>query len=607
MKEKRNWRAIATWILFIFALLYVLPSFATMPAWYPFKKSLGGGLDLEGGLELRYTVDWKKAVEGIGLKAADSIRTRVVEELAKAQNENAADLPREKWEIYAKRVSYEATDVNIVRIQFADEEAAKVFSKDMVQQVDDRLEISSAGNNAWDIILPDKEVQAVREQVVRETRDNIEKRVQAMGLIDPDVRTAGDADISVQIPGIDDQNQQEVVRQQLGKTAQLTMRFVDRAGANSTAEGAVFAGIEQKIADFKAKRGEAAQSIEFVPAGKGGPYAYVKGKSKAELVRFFRSINIPKDHMIGYEHEEGGGKGSAESYWQATYLFDKIEISGTNLARAGTNYDDKGQPIVLLNLNSEGGRLFAEATERNVDEYLAILLDDDIASAPKIEEKIAGGRARITMGGRGSINARMAEARALTQVLNQGAYQAPVYKVADNARGPSLGHDSISAGSTAFALGSVLVIAFMILYYRVSGVIAVMALLFNVLLIVMLLVAWNARLTLPGIAGIILTIGMAVDANVIIFERIREELLAGRSPRAAVDTGYAKALSAILDGNITTALVGFILLTYTSGTIRNFAVTLLMGIACSVFTAVIVARMLFNYWLRTKKPTQLSI
>ncbi|MCA9513652.1 MAG: protein translocase subunit SecD, partial [Myxococcales bacterium] len=512
MKEKRNWRAIATWILFIFALLYVLPSFVGMPDWYPFKKSLGGGLDLEGGLELRYTVDWKKAVEGIGLKAGDSIRTRVVDELAKAQNENAADLPREKWDEYAKRVTYEATDVNVVRIQFADDEAAKIFDNDLVRQVDERLETSSAGGNAWDIILPDKEVQAVREQIVRETRDNIEKRVEAMGLIDPDVRIAGDADISVQIPGVDDTNQQEVVRQHLGKTAQLTMRFVDRAGSNSTAADAVFNGIEQKLTDFKAKRGEAAQSLEFVPAGKGGPYAFVKGKSKAELVRFFRTISVPKDHMIGYEHEEGGGKDSAESFWRATYLFDKVEINGSNLARAGTNYDDKGQPIVLLNLNSEGGRLFADATEKNVDEYLAILLDDDIASAPKIEEKIAGGRARITMGGRGSVNARMTEARALTQVLNQGAYQAPVYKVADNARGPSLGHDSISAGTTAFVLGSVLVIAFMILYYKISGLIAVAALLFNVLLIIMLLVAWNARLTLPGIAGIILTIGMAVDA-----------------------------------------------------------------------------------------------
>ena len=199
------------------------------------------------------------------------------------------------------------------------------------------------------------------------------------------------------------------------------------------------------------------------------------------------------------------------------------------------------------------------------------------------------------------------EARALAQVLNQGAYQAPVYKVHDNEVGPSLGRDSVNAGIVALAVGFAMVVGFMIMYYRISGIIASLVLIFNLILITMILVSFNTALTLPGIAGIILTIGMAVDANIIIFERIREELVAGRTPRAAVEAGYGKALSAILDSNITTALAGFILLNYTSGTIRNFSVTLLIGIASSVFTAVVVAHMIFNYWLNSKKPTELSI
>jgi protein-export membrane protein SecD len=297
-----------------------------------------------------------------------------------------------------------------------------------------------------------------------------------------------------------------------------------------------------------------------------------------------------------------------DRYWRTQYLESKIWLTGAQLTRAGATLNEQNQPAVSLTLNSEGAKILADVSERlaPTKDHFAIMLDDEVVSAPFFNEKIPSGRAEISMGS-GTRSQAMLEARTLSDILNNGAYQAPVYEVAHNTVGPQLGADQVSAGTIALLLGLALVIAFMILYYRVSGVIAVMVLIFNMLLIIMLLVGFNSALELPGIAGIILTIGMAVDANIIIFERIREELLAGRSPRAAVDTGYAKALSAILDANITTALAGIILLNYTSGTIHNFAVTLLMGIACSVFTAVIVARMIFNYWLNSKKPSTLSI
>ncbi|PIE66037.1 MAG: protein translocase subunit SecD [Deltaproteobacteria bacterium] len=600
MNKKRNWRAILTWALFVFSVLYVLPSVVQVPSWYPFQKKLGGGLDLEGGLELRYTVDWKKAVEDGGRKVGDSVRSRVVEELAKQDNKNASDLPKSEWDAYAARVKFEPTDINVVRLSFADEQAASFFDSEMLSFIDERYEVSSAGDRAYDLILPDKEVVKVQAQIVRESRDQIEKRVEGMGLIDPDVRVAGDSDISVQIPGIG-KDQMDLVRQHLGRTAQLTMRFVDLSQD-------FFKQQQDALEAFKAQRGESAASLQISNAGSSTGW-YARAATKSELVRFVRTLEVPDSHMIGYEWIERPDNEGAivDKYWRTQFLFDKVDVAGTHLARARSSYDEKNRPVVLLDFNSEGARLFAEATGNNVKEYMAILLDDDVKSAPQIEEKIAGGRARITMGGGGNVSQMVKEARALAQVLNQGAYQAPVYKVHDNEVGPSLGHDSVNAGATALILGLALVIAFMILYYRVSGAIAVVVLLFNMLLIATLLVSFNSRLTLPGIAGIILTIGMAVDANIIIFERIREELAAGRTPRAAVDTGYAKALSAILDANITTALAGFILLNYTSGTIRNFAVTLLMGIVASVFTAVIVARMIFNYWLNSKKPSELSI
>jgi len=596
MDKKRNWRAIFTWALLVFSLLYVAPSVVSVPEWYPFQKKLGGGLDLEGGLELRYTVDWKKAIEDACIKAADSARARVVEELAAVKNERAQDLPRERWNTYAARIEFDLRDTNVVRLTFKDAEAHGFFTTSLMEEVDDRFEISSAPGLAYDIILPDREVVSIRNQIVSETRDNIEKRVEAMGLIDPDVRVAGDSDISVQIPGVGE-DQMNLVRQHLGRTAQLNMRFVDRTVP-------FFEEQREALERHKAERGAPAASLTIQQDNTGW---YARADTKTELVRFVRSLTIPREHMIGYEFVERVERDvRTDSYWRTHFLHDRIELTGSHLSRAQSSFDDRNRPVVLLNMNSEGARLFGDATERNVGEYLAIMLDEDVQSAPVIEERIGGGRARITMGS-GSRAQAVRDSRALSQVLNQGAYQAPVYKVQDNARGPSLGQDSVTAGTMAILLGLALVVAFMILYYRTSGVIAVTVLLFNVLLIMTLLVAWNARLTLPGIAGIILTIGMAVDANIIVFERIREELLAGRSPRAAVDTGYQKALSAILDANVTTFIAGVILLSYTSGTIRNFAVTLLMGIICSVFTAVVVARMIFNYWLKTKKPAELSI
>ena len=598
MNKKRNWRAILTWALFVFSVLYVLPSAVEMPSWYPFSKHLRGGLDLEGGLELRYTVDWKQAVEDAGRKVGDSVRTRVVEELAKKHNENAEDLDRAKWDTYAQRVKFETTDVNVLRLSFVDDEAASFFSSDLLAAIDDRYEVSSAGERTYDLILPDKLVVEIQNQVVRETRDNIEKRVEAMGLIDPDVRAAGDSDISVQIPGVGKQ-QMDLVRQHLGRTAQLTMRFVDRTVP-------FFQNQADKAEAFK-KANPDAEALAIGNDGSTGWYA--RAATKSQLVKFVRSLEIPDGHMIGYEFVETFAKDGSRSdqYWRTQFLFDKVEVTGQHLARARASYDDKNQPVVLLDFNSEGGRLFGEATGNNVKEFLAILLDDDVKSAPQIEEKIAGGRARITVGRGGNVTQMVQEARALSQVLNQGAYQAPVYKVHDNEVGPSLGRDSVNAGLLALIIGFVLVAGFMMVYYRASGIVSVLVLSFNIILMFVLLVSFNTALTLPGIAGIILTIGMAVDANIIIFERIREEIRAGRTPRAAVDAGYAKALSAILDANITTALAGFVLLNYTSGTIRNFSVTLLIGIATSVFTAVVVARMIFNYWLNSKKPSQLSI
>jgi preprotein translocase subunit SecD len=258
-------------------------------------------------------------------------------------------------------------------------------------------------------------------------------------------------------------------------------------------------------------------------------------------------------------------------------------------------------PYVELILNASGSRLFEQITGANVRRRLAIVLDNRVYSAPVIQERIGGGRASIT----GSFDIK--EARDLAIVLRAGALPAPVEIVEERTVGPSLGQDSIRQGLNSFIVGGALVIVFMIAYYKGAGVVAVVALLFNVLFLIAILAGFQAVLTLPGIAGIVLTVGMAVDANVLINERIREELRAGRAPRSAVEAGYQNALPAILDSNVTTFLSGVILFQFGTGPIKGFAVTLCVGILSTVITAVYLTRIYYDYRANSRKLARVSI
>lgn len=258
-------------------------------------------------------------------------------------------------------------------------------------------------------------------------------------------------------------------------------------------------------------------------------------------------------------------------------------------------------PYVELVLNDRGARLFEKITGENVGRRLAIILDNTVYSAPTIREKISGGRASIT----GSFDIK--EARDLAIVLRAGALPAPVSIAEERTVGPSLGKDSINQGILSFAVGGALVILFMIVYYKFAGVLADIAVILNILFLIAALAAFEATLTLPGIAGIVLTLGMAVDANVLINERMREELRLGKSPRAAVEAGYERALPAILDSNVTTFLSGIILFQFGSGPVKGFAITLCIGIVSTVFTAVFCTRVVYDLLIARRRLTTLSV
>jgi preprotein translocase subunit SecD len=275
------------------------------------------------------------------------------------------------------------------------------------------------------------------------------------------------------------------------------------------------------------------------------------------------------------------------------YLVNRdADLTGEVITDASPSFDPQtGKPMVLMQMNADGADAWANITSRNIKKRIAIVLDSAVYSAPTVQNKIAGGSSQIT----GSRDAK--EANLLAVVLKAGALKAPVKIIEERIVGPSLGDDSIKQGINATLIGAGVVILFMLLYYAFGGFVADVAVMFNVLITLAILAAFGATLTLPGIGGLVLTIGMAVDGNVLIYERIREELGNGRSIKSAVELGYSKAWHAIIDTHITTFLTGAILYWFGTGPIQGFAVTLMIGIAATLFTAVFVTRTVFMYML----------
>ncbi len=278
----------------------------------------------------------------------------------------------------------------------------------------------------------------------------------------------------------------------------------------------------------------------------------------------------------------------------------RVMVGGETLIDAQPTFQD-GQPVVSFRFDSVGARRFGDATRKNVGRLFAIVLDNKVISAPVIREPILGGSGII------SGRFRVQEAQDLALLLRAGALPAPLVILEERTVGPGLGQDSIDAGKIAAVIGLVFVAAFMTASYGLFGLMANVALMFNIVLIAAVLSVLGATLTLPGIAGIVLTMGMAVDANVLVFERIREEVRNGRTPINAIDTGYRTALTTIIDSNLTTLIAAVILFLLGSGPIKGFAVTLSIGILTSMFTAIMVTRLILVTWLRTRRPQALPI
>ncbi|BCD68566.1 protein translocase subunit SecD [Nitratiruptor sp. YY09-18] len=373
----------------------------------------------------------------------------------------------------------------------------------------------------YTIALTPQEVKSIKEYAIKQAVDTIRNRLDQFGLAEPTVAKQGKDKILVELPGIKTPEQEQRVRKLIAKAAHLQLMAVDEA--------------RQARADQMSPE-EAAEYGDIILKDRNG----------------------------------------------RKYLVKEIPIlDGSMITDARVAFDQNNQPVIDFTLNSQGAKIFADFTAKNVGKRLAIVLDNVVYSAPVIRERIGGGSGQISGG------FSVQEAHDVAIALRSGALLAPVYMEEKRSIGPSLGADSVRASMIALMSGFVLVVLFMILYYGIAGVIADIALIANLFLIIGIMALFGATLTLPGMAGIVLTVGMAVDANVIINERIRELLRSGVSVRKAIEQGYKNAMSAILDANITTLIAAIVLYAYGTGPIKGFAITMSIGILASMLTAIV--------------------
>ncbi|WP_138379732.1 protein translocase subunit SecD [Luteithermobacter gelatinilyticus] len=404
------------------------------------------------------------------------------------------------------------------------------------------IELAQRPNGIIEVSLSEAAIRERAQLAVSQSIEIVRRRIDEMGTKEPTIQQNGDDRILIQVPGIDNPDE---LKQILGKTAKLEFRLVDLS-----------------------------VSPEDIERGRVPPGTEILEAAESERAQGFPAKYAVRKRAI---------------------------LTGENLVDASLGYDENQQPAVNFRFDNSGGKKFADVTRKNVGKPFAIVLDNKVISAPRINSPILGGSGIITG------NFTIDSASELALLLRAGALPAPLKVLEERTVGPDLGADSVAAGEIAAMIGLAAVMIYILLSYGFFGLITNLVLIVNIFLIFGILSTLGATLTLPGIAGIVLTIGMAVDANVLIYERIREELKNGRNPLTALDQGYQKAMSTIVDANITTLIAALILFQFGSGPVRGFAVTLAVGIFTSVFTAVMLSRLIIATWARKKRPQTLKL
>jgi preprotein translocase subunit SecD len=567
MSLSNRWRWFIIAFTFFGSIIYVLPTFVNVgPNWILAKDKIKYGLDIQGGLQLVMGVDVENVVNERVKRTAGSLKKDLEErgvlvEEPTINNINEIVVPTSGGEVTQK--------------------AADIIEKDYGTL----LSVVSKADKVLTLRLLETRVIEMKKQVVEQAIEVIRNRIDEFGVSEPNISAQGTDRILVQLPGIQDATQ---AKDLINRTALLQFRPVYNKGefAGGAAQG--------KLADMVSK------------AEKAGNYGL--GKDGLKYTDYVQRINkdlageLPANSKIVFGKAESAVDIQAG---RVPYLVETDnDLSGADLEDASVRPDQYGNPEVNMSFGSEGRKKFSDMTEKNVGNQVAIILDEVLQSAPQVKSKIPNGQAVITLG-QNNYQETLKEAQFIATTLRAGALPAALEQLEERTVGPSLGSDAIASAQFAGIVGISLVFLFMLFYYRTLGLVANITLLFNVLIILAALSGLGATLTLPGIAGIVLTVGMAVDSNIIIFERLREEIRKGASASAAVRDGFSNAFSAIFDSQITTAAACVILMYFGTGPVRGFGVTLLVGVIASLFTAVFVCRSLVDVLVHKFKMQKL--
>tara|TARA_Y100000780_G_scaffold219085_1_gene224710 strand:+ start:40117 stop:41766 length:1650 start_codon:yes stop_codon:yes gene_type:complete len=533
---------------------------------FPVKSKINLGLDLQGGLYMVLGIDFNKVY-----------RDEVKNYIKKVEN----------------TLKDEGIGSQIGELNISDPEDPKhtltLSSAAQMDAAQDKIEefysfpLRLVGNEGATLTyaLGREFKEDIEDNAVKKSIEVIRNRIDEFGVTEPEIVSLGEDRIVVQLPGVKDI---ERAKDLIGKTAKLSFRIVNEEVNPDTLQSWMETSEKDGLVY---KRGQ-----------RFSEYALqMNQKFKEEIPNGFELVFKKILNPVSNEVEQ-----------LIPYVVESTpSVTGEEIQDAVVRIDPQDNlPYVGITFKSQGAKLFEQVTGDNIGKRLAIILDNNVYSDPVIQSRIGGGNAQITLG-QGNYNDLLKEARDLSLVLRAGALPVELEFQEQRIVGPSLGADSIEKAETAGLIGAFIVLLFIVIYYKVSGVLAIKALALNVIFVLACLVGLEATLTLPGIAGIVLTVGMAIDGNIIIFERIKEELRIGTPAREAVATGFSRAFWTILDANLTTAVAGLMLLNFGTGPIRGFAVTLLIGIACTVYTSYFVSRLYFEFYMARTGGKKVSI
>ncbi len=545
---------LRTWtagIAILLAILFVLPNFINTKklGWWPAEK-LNYGLDIQGGIQLVMGADVESVIKTTVIRQTSTLKTELEKEGISVKGFNTASAAAGAFDV----------ELN----PGADVEKVKAF---LNKSYAGSLQLMSATAEKIELKYFDAYMIEQKQNIIKQAIETIRNRIDEFGVAEPSITQQGGDRILVQLPGMADA---EKAKQLINTTAKLDFMVVNYEKTS--------AEISAIIAD----------------AEKAGQYSMKTLKYNDYITKLNEDIKskLPLNTIVYFEKREDSKTMQTGS--QPLLLQTNTDLTGDVLDNAAVTFDQYGAPEVALRFNSIGALKFAELTEQNIKKQMAVVLDKVVKTAPTINAKIPNGSAVITLGKSGDRQTVLDEAKLIATSLRAGALPVSLEQLEERRVGPSLGRDALQKAQFAAILGGILVMLFMLVYYKGMGVITDVAMIINIIAVFAILGSLGATLTLPGIAGMALTVGFAVDANVLINERIREEMKAGMSIQTAIQEGYSRAMSAILDSNITTAATACVLLYFGTGPVRGFAVTLLAGLATTLFANVFVSKVIVD-------------